>query len=190
MMRPAMNSARPTPLGTASPRQVDGCPLEIEVVASILDRRSMHVDDETLAAHVEACESCREVVELTRLMATDDQCARREIRVPAAGQVWWRAAVRARLEAVHAAARPLTWSHGVAGACAIGVVMAMLGFAWPAVRDAAEWIVSRALDTAPLGAAAATLVTTSLHGNVALMLVAAACVLFAPVALYLALSDE
>jgi hypothetical protein len=177
-------------LRKASARQVQasGCPLEVEVVASLLDRRS--IDDGTLAAHVEACERCREVAELTRLMSTDHEKTRREIRVPAAGQVWWRAAVRARLEAVHAAARPLTWSHGVAGACAIGLVMALLGFAWPLVREASGWIVARALDTVPLAAAAETLVTTSAHGNVALMLVAAACILFAPVALYFALSDE
>jgi hypothetical protein len=167
-----------------------GCPREVEVVASLLDRRSLRTVDAALAAHVEACDSCREVAAMTRLMSTDDERTRREIRVPAAGQVWWRAAVRARLEAVHAAARPLTWSHGVAGACAIGLVMALLGVAWPAVREATGWIVARALDAAPLGAAAATLVTTSAHGNMALMLVAAACILFAPVALYFALSDE
>ena len=167
-----------------------GCPREVEVVSSLLDRRSLRVDDDALAAHVEGCEICREVAELTRVMSTDHETTRREIRVPAAGQVWWRAAVRARLEAVHSAARPLTWSHGIAGACAIGVVIALLGFAWPVVREAAGWVMARALDAVPLGAAAATLVTTSAHGNVALMLVAAACILFAPVALYFALSDE
>jgi len=167
-----------------------GCPREVEVVASILDRRSLRIDDDALAAHIDVCETCREVAELTRLMSSDHERARRDIRVPAAGQVWWRAAVRARLEAVHAAARPLTWSHGIAGACAIGLVMALLGFAWPVVREAAWWIVERALNVAPVGEAAATLVTTSIHGSVALMVVAAACVLFAPVALYLALSDE
>ena len=167
-----------------------GCPHEVEVVASLLDRRCLHIDDDALAAHVEGCEICREVAELTRVMSADHEKTRREIRVPAAGQVWWRAAVRARLEAVHSAARPLTWSHGIAGACAIGVAMALLGFAWPVVRGAAGWIIERALDAAPLGAAAATLVTTSAHGNVALMFVAAVCILFAPVALYFALSDE
>jgi hypothetical protein len=177
-------------LRTASAEQAAGCPREVEVVASMLDRHSVRIDDQSLAAHVDVCENCREVAELTRLMSTDHERARREIRVPAAGQVWWRAAVRARLEAVHAAARPLTWSHGVAGACALGLVMALLGFAWPVVREAAAWIVARALDAAPLGAAAATLVTTSVHGSVALMFFAAACILVAPVALYFALSDD
>jgi hypothetical protein len=168
-----------------------GCPHEVEVVASLLDRRSLRIDDDALGAHVEGCEICREVAELTRVMSTDHERTRREIRVPAAGQVWWRAAVRARLEAVQTASRPLTWSHGIAAACAIGVVMALLGFAWPVVREAAGWIVARALDAAvPLGAAAATVVTTSIHGSVALVLVGAACILFAPVALYFALSDE
>jgi hypothetical protein len=176
-------------LRTASARQASGCPREVEVVASLLDRRSLRIDDDALAAHVERCEICREVAELTRLMSSDHE-TRREIRVPAAGQVWWRAAVRARLEAVHLAARPLTWSHGIASACAIGVMMALLGFAWPVVHEAAGFVMARALEAVPLGDAAATLVTTSAHGNVALMFVAAACILFAPVALYFALSDE
>jgi hypothetical protein len=176
-------------LRTASAGQA-GCAREVEVVASLLDRRSLRIDDDALAAHVERCEICREVAELTRLMSSDHETTRREIRVPAAGQVWWRAAVRARLEAVHLAARPLTWSHGIAGACAIGVMMALLGFAWPVVHEAAGWVMARALDAVPLGEAAATLVTTAAHGNVALMFVAAACILFAPVALYFAISDE
>ena len=177
-------------LRTAPARQDGGCPREVEVVASLLDRRSLRIDDDALAAHIEGCEICREVAELTRVMSTDHERTRREIRVPAAGQVWWRAAVRARLEAVHSAARPLTWSHGMAGACAIGVVMALLGFARPMVHEAAGWVMARALDAVPLGEAAATLVTSSAHGNVAVMFVAAACILFAPVALYVALSDE
>jgi len=169
--------------------QAAGCPREVEVVASILDRRSLRTDDDALGTHLETCEHCREAAELTRLMSTDQERARRDIRVPAAGQVWWRAAVRARLEAVQAAARPLTWSHGIAGACAIGLVMTLLGFAWPVVRETASWTVERALEVVPVGVAA-TLVTTSARGGIALMVVAAVCLLFAPVALYLALSDE
>jgi hypothetical protein len=182
--------ARQAHLPAASTGPEGGCPREVDVVAFILDRRGVSVDDEGLAAHVDGCDTCREVAELTRLMSTDHETTRREIRVPAAGQVWWRSAVRARLEAVQAATRPLTWSHGIAGACAIGLVLALFGFAWPVVRDAGAWIVARVLDAAPLGAAAATLVTTSVHGSVGLMFVAAACILLAPVALYFALSDE
>ena len=189
MIRLRTASAGQVRLQEASTGWEGGCPREAEVVAFILDGRSVSIDDEGLAAHVAGCDTCREVAELTRVMSTDHDTTRREIRVPAAGQVWWRAAVRARLEAVQAATRPLTWSHGIASACAIGLVLALLGFAWPVVRDAGAWIVARALDAAPLGAAA-SLVTTSVHGSVGLMFVAAACILLAPVALYLALSRE
>jgi hypothetical protein len=175
---------------TGSAGQSAGCPREIDVVASILDRHATRIDDGLLAAHIESCEICRDVAVLTRLMSTDHDHAHREVRVPAAGQVWWRAAIRARLEAVHAAARPLTWSHGIAAACTLGLVVAIGGLVWPVVREAAGRILALAVDVAPLGAAAAALVTTSLHGSAALTLVAAACVLLAPVALYLALADE
>ena len=84
------------------------CLRETELVTALVERRD---DIDALTSHAEACQGCREVVMVMRLMS-EDRDARREVRVPAAGQVWWRAAVRARLEAVHAAARPLTWLHG------------------------------------------------------------------------------
>ena len=177
-------------LRTGSAGQSAGCPREIEVVASVLDRHARRIDDGLLAAPIESCEICRDVAVLTRLMSTDHDHAHREVRVPAAGQVWWRAAIRARLEAVHAAARPLTWSHGIAAACTLGLVVTIGGLVWPVIRDSAGWLVAWAVDVAPLGSAAAALVTTSLHGGIALVLIAAACVLLAPVALYFAISDE
>ena len=59
------------------------------------------------------CETCREVASVSMLLREDSECSRIEMHVPAAGQVWWRAAVRARLESTHAAARPMTWMHGI-----------------------------------------------------------------------------
>jgi hypothetical protein len=165
------------------------CPREIEVVASVLDSGRGRVDDESVSAHLECCEACREVAMVTRLMTSDHDHARQVIRVPAAGQVWWRAAVRARLEAVHAAARPLTWSHGVAGACALGLAVALIGLAWPAVRDAVAWVSTFAFHAAPFHEAS-TFLGATLRGAVMAMLVAAVCLVIAPVALYFALSDE
>jgi len=165
------------------------CPREIEVVASVLDSGRGRVDDESVSAHLDCCEACREVAMVTRLMTSDHDHARRVIRVPAAGQVWWRAAVRARLEAVHAAARPLTWSHGIAGACALGLTVALIGLAWPAVREAVAWASTFAFHAARFDGAT-TFLGATLRGAVMAMLVAAVCLVIAPVALYFALSDE
>ena len=167
----------------------DACPRELEIVASIVDRGSMSVDDESLRAHVDQCDTCREVAMLTRLMTSDHESARRLVRVPAAGQVWWRAAGRARLEAVHAAARPLTWSQGVAAACALGLTIALIGLVWSSLRDGASWAIGYVLQAVPFGDAPSLLGGTWRTGLMA-MLVAAACLVVAPVAVYFALSDE
>jgi hypothetical protein len=166
----------------------DTCLREIEIVASIVDRGRTDVDEADIEAHLKQCDACLEAAIVTRLMARDHDSTRHIARVPAAGQVWWRAAVRARLEAVHAAARPLTWSQGVAGACALGLTIGVIGLIWPAVRGAASWTFGYVLQSAPLGDAPALLGTTWRTGVLA-MLVAAACLVVAPV-VYFALSDE
>jgi hypothetical protein len=161
------------------------CPREIELVTALVERRD---DSDALTLHAEACQGCREVVMVMRLMS-EDRDARREVRVPAAGQVWWRAAVRARLEAVHAAARPLTWLHGVAGAAACGLLFALIGMSWPFVRDTATWFVSFAFVESAL-VEAATRVTGALQQTMAILLIAAACLVLAPLALFFGLSDD
>jgi len=57
-----------------------------------------------------------------------------DVTLPAAGQVWWRAAVRARLEAAQAAARPMAWAQGMTGATLLGVTCAVVMVTWPALR--------------------------------------------------------
>jgi hypothetical protein len=165
------------------------CPREAEVTAAILERRQSGLDRDEVMTHAGECEICREVVMVTRLLVDDREQARREIHVPAAGQVWWRAAVRARLEAVHAAARPLTWLNGIAGACAIGLAIGLASVAWPFARDGAAWLVAIAFTDSSFSQAVA-LVMGTLQRGVVVMLVAATCLVFAPLALYLALSDD
>ena len=62
-----------------------------------------------------------------------------EVQVPVAGQVWWRSAVRARLESTQAATRPMTWLHGVTAAITLGIMLAVIGMAWPSLVDGAGW---------------------------------------------------
>ena len=54
--------------------------------------------DEALVAHAGNCATCREVASVSLLLREDSEHSRFDMHVPAAGQVWWRAAVRARLE--------------------------------------------------------------------------------------------
>ena len=110
--------------------------------------------------------------------------------MPAAGQIWWRAAVRARLEAAQAATRPLTWFHGIAGACAVG--LALRSSAWRGPRFET---IARGSRPTTLGADSgvgdvAAFVTAALQKSLPLAFVVAACLVLAPVALYFVLSEE
>ena len=165
------------------------CSREDDVVAAVLSRRWDMADDE-LKQHAAGCEICRDVVSVADLLSIDQERSRSEVRVPAAGQIWWRSAVRARLEAAHAAARPMTWFHGVAGACALGLTVALVGIAWPSVRGVAAWLATYMFVAGSGIGEVAAFVTAVLQKSLPLVFVIAACIVLAPVALYFALSEE
>jgi hypothetical protein len=165
------------------------CPREEQVVDAVLSGQWPERADQELTAHAAQCGICGEVATVATLLRRDHERARREVHVPAAGQVWWRAAVRARLERAQAATQPMTWLHGIAAACTAGVTLALLSVAWPSIAGGAGWVKARLLDTTPNGEAAGV-VTMALGQSLVLALVAAACLVLAPVVLYFALSDE
>lgn len=167
----------------------DHCVHEHDVVAAVLSRR-WETASEDLKQHAAGCEVCREVVEVATLLAADQARARSNVRVPAAGQVWWRSAVRARLEAAHAAARPLTWLHGIAAACALGVGVTVAGIAWPRVRETASWFTSQTLGVDTGIGDVAVFLTTAIQRSLPLAFVIAACIVLAPVALYFVLTND
>ena len=77
------------------------CGHEQEVVRAVLSRRWAHGSDSPrdrdaeLRAHAETCEICAEAAMVAVLLSEQREEALRDVHVPAAGQVWWRAAVRA-----------------------------------------------------------------------------------------------
>ena len=170
------------------------CPRESEVIGAMLANRWPHQCDEALCAHAMHCEICKDLVDLVGLMREDRERLA-DISVPAAGQVWWRSAIRARLEASQQVARPLSWLLGVAAACVVGLGMAGVELLWSPIQRALVWgqqgswmpsissfdvfTLPRLADLAPWAQVGALI-----------FLGAAACLLVAPVALYFALSDE
>lgn len=165
------------------------CLHERDVVAAVLSRRWDSASD-ALKQHAADCEICGDVFAIARLFSSDQERARHEARVPAAGQVWWRAAVRARLEAAHAVARPLTWLHGIAAACAVGVACAVISMAWPSLREMASWLTFAAFGADSRVADVAALVTAAMQRSVPLAFVVAASIVLAPIALYFVLTDD
>jgi hypothetical protein len=146
------------------------------------------VETEEIEAHVAGCSVCRDVVTVATVFREDRRQALAGVQVPPAGQIWWRAAIRARLEATQAVERPLTWAHGVAAACAAGLTAGAARIAWPTVERGLGWLG----DGWSLGPAVAPVaeLTAAVAQRTVPFTILAVCVVLAPVALYLALAED
>lgn len=168
---------------------VNHCTREEQVVGAVLSGAWPSRCEGELTMHAATCEICAEVAAVAALLREDHDDARGEVQVPAAGQVWWRAAIRARLETAQAATRPMTWLHGVTAAITIGVMLAVVGVVWPSLVGTAEWAKAVAIGVATNGDVAGAVVG-AIRQSFGLALMAAACLVIAPLALYFALSDD
>jgi hypothetical protein len=169
------------------------CAREQDVINAIVTGRWDHVDP-ALHAHASECHVCGELVEVTSLMRVDREQLHVEGSVPSAGQIWWRAAIRARLEASQQVARPLSWLFGVSVACAAGLAFAVVELLWSPAQRA---LASTTYWTAWFGVGELTRLIPTMAGltpltatAVFVLLGAAACLVLAPLALYFALSDD
>ena len=165
------------------------CAQEPAVVNAVLSGHWPGGCDDTLVAHAVDCEVCREVAAIAMLMQDDAERSRYEVHVPASGQVWWRAAVRARLDSTQASTRPMTWLHGITAAVAVGVMLALISAAWPMLVPMFERVWTLAAGYFP-SADVASAVANGLRLSAMLGLIAAAILVLAPLALYFALSDD
>ena len=170
------------------------CVHEPEVVAAVLSRRWPEACDESLRAHAEACEVCREVVEVAALLKEDydearEAVAQRDVPLPSPGQIWWRAAVKARVEAAEAATRPLVWGYGVAAACAVALLIAGASAVWPSLLPAFDRLASLTQWMPPV-TLATDAVMAALKAQLPIVVGVAAFLIAVPVALYLALREE
>ena len=109
------------------------CVREADVIACALRGGGPVRLGEELQQHVAGCEICGELLEVMAMLHQDHAAAAADVTVPAAGQVWWRAAVRARLEAAQTAARPMTWAQGITGATLLGITCAAIVLGWPSL---------------------------------------------------------
>ena len=167
------------------------CEHEAAVAEAVMGRRWPEGCDATLQEHAASCEVCREVVDVAALLREEydearDAISRRDVPLPSAGQIWWRAAVHARADAAHAAARPLVWGYGVAAACAIGLLAAGVSIVWPAVLPVFDRFGAFTARMAP----AADMVMATLRAQLPIVIAVVACVVAAPIALYFALREE
>jgi hypothetical protein len=165
------------------------CPFEPAVIAAAAGTRLEELTP-AIEQHVQACAFCAEVVQVAAMLRADHESVLRRARVPAAGQVWWRAVVRARLDAAHTVARPITWLQGATGACVLGAVGAVSAIAWPSLREALQFVTRLTVDIDPATIEAAKSLADIVSGNMTLVVGLAGGIVLAPiVALCYALSE-
>lgn len=164
------------------------CVHEDRVVNAVLSGRWPDADQE-LVAHAARCAICGEVADVAVVLRLDHEQARREVQVPVAGQVWWRSAVRARLESAQASTRPMTWLHGITAAITIGIMLAAIGMAWPSIAGVVEWARESVVPLLASGEVSGP-VAGVVRQTVLVALAAAACIVIAPVLLYFVLSSD
>lgn len=165
------------------------CPFEQQVVNAVLSGTWPDRCDDSVVAHAASCPTCKEVAAVAVLLREDVDAARIEVHVPAAGQVWWRAAVRARLESTQAATRPITWMHAITGAIVLGALLAALTAVWPMLPDAFNAARSVMNEIYP-SREVASAIAGGLAQSAVIGLVAAALLVIAPLAVYFVLSDD
>jgi hypothetical protein len=182
---------------------IPACEREHEIVELIQSGQWPPVDGE-LRAHADGCPLCAELSDIAARLHDDRADAFRDARVPTSGQVWWRATVRTRAEAMAKAARPITLLQGVAAACAAGICAAVITLAWPSLHPLLVSLASPESGASPTATSAllatlsreaqrvAAIVSAGVLQQAVLSLVAVfgAAAILVPFALYFVLSDD
>jgi len=162
------------------------CARESDVFEAIAFGRLTEASEPELTAHAASCPVCRDLVTVARALHEDREAACREAHPPTAGMVWWRATIRARAEAAHTAMQPITVLQGVAGACVAGATAALATTAWRSADAAARlgdlfsYFAFQRGGFAGFGFEHALVVLVGV----------VACLVLAPVALYITLADD
>jgi len=164
------------------------CPYEAEVLAAVLEARWPEHVDATLREHAASCALCAEVAAVAGAMSAALEPTRACAALPDANQVWWRAQLRARREAVEAAGRPITAIQLVAFACAVGLLGACFGATSTWFQAALKKVAANVASFD--GTAFLTAMTTLFAEHGVLVLGLVAVIFLVPTAVYVALGRD
>lgn len=99
------------------------CDREPEIVAAV----AAGAVGPELRSHVDACDSCRELLAVASAVVDDRATIMRSANPPGAGLVWWRMNMREKREAARAAVRTGSFIQLALIVGAIAVAIAVLG---------------------------------------------------------------
>jgi hypothetical protein len=144
------------------------CFREPDVVEAVRSGEWPGRSEPGLREHVASCAVCTDVLAVALAFQEDAEAADVP-HLPTAAHVWWRAGIRSRQDAAHAAERPMTIVESVAAASGVGLAAAAIAMGWSVVSPGLKDI-----GALPMFAMAA--------GGVA-------AVVLVPIALYFALAE-
>ncbi len=165
------------------------CSREPDVLDALTAQRWPRRAEDELRTHVASCAICTDLVAVASRLIEEQDAASAEVRVPPAGVVWWRAQIRARQEAARAASRPITIAQTAAVVSVLSVAIALVVTGWASLDG---WGTALSSMTAGLrGIARPGFPLPALTGQGLYLAVAIGISLvIAPLAIYLAVSDE
>jgi hypothetical protein len=156
------------------------CPRESDVLDALASARWPQRVERELADHVASCAICQDVIAVASAIQSDHDHAWREANVPSSGQMWWRAEMRARQDAIREASRPVTVAQGVAAMFALTLAAVVAWFAWPSVHGVLT----------SLGLTGDTQTTFASPLLIPLAIAMGALLIIAPLAIYLVVSEK
>ncbi len=156
------------------------CPRESDVLDAVASGKWPHRVAPELAGHVASCPVCADVVAVATAIQADHEAVWGDASIPSSGQVWWRAEMRVRQEAVRQASRPIAIAQAAAVLAAFAIAGVAGWLAWTWNRDQ--------LSSFDLASFSSQAMTSPLALSLVVALFALAVI--TPLALYLVLSDE
>ena len=166
------------------------CPRESEILEAVASARlkpdATTAADRALADHVEACPSCRDAAIVAAALRGERDLAWDEAALPTSHVVWLRAQLRARNEAARVASRPIAVVQALGVACAIGAIAAIVGTSFWWLRSWVVWLG----DAAALVASAPTTLEMATLASRGILLAVGVWLVLAPVAVYLAATED
>jgi hypothetical protein len=156
------------------------CEREIETLAAVSSGAWPHSCDAALRAHVHSCATCSDLTDVASALLDDRDAALRHAPLPPSGLVWWRMQMRARRDGMHAARRTVILVQAAVFVAVLGIaaaVFAVLGKGW--------W--DKLVPVNELAASGLAVVT---QWGVPLLLALAVWLALAPVAFWLAVTED
>jgi hypothetical protein len=113
------------------------CPRQTEVQQLLAQGHWPHACPPELRAHLGDCRSCAELVLVTQAFQQSRAATAAQVKLPAAGAIWWRAQLRRRNAAVERVGKPVLGAYVFALAV---VVLAAAMFAISQARHGLHWL--------------------------------------------------